>query len=150
MGIENNIFPINVLLVEDNPGDAQLTLMAMKECKIKITVQTVTDGEQALEFLKKEGDFANAIRPDLILLDLNIPKKNGFEVLKEIKEDAELRRIPVAVLTTSRAEEDILHSYNLYANCFITKPIDFEQFTKVVKSIEDFWFTIVKLPDGEK
>ena len=150
MGIENNVFPISVLLVEDNPGDARLTLMAMNECKIKVAVETVTDGEQALEYLKKEGNFVHAIKPDLILLDLNLPKKNGFEVLKEIKEDTELRRIPVAVLTTSRAEEDILQSYNLYANCFITKPIDFEQFTKVVKSIEDFWFTIVKLPDGEK
>lgn len=145
-----NVLPINVLLVEDNPGDARLTLMAMKDCKLNIQVDTVIDGEQAMSFLRKEGRFAESTRPDLILLDLNLPKKNGFEVLREVKEDDELRRIPVAVLTTSKAEEDILRSYNLHANCFISKPIDFDQFTKVVKSIEDFWFTIVKLPDGEK
>ena len=142
--------PINVLLVEDNPGDAHLTKLAMNDCKMKIIMETVTDGEQALTFLKKEGKYAKAIRPDIILLDLNLPKKNGFDVLKEIKEDEKLKRIPVAILTTSGAEEDILRSYDLHANCFISKPIDFEQFVKVVKSIEDFWFTIVKLPDGEK
>jgi two-component system, chemotaxis family, response regulator Rcp1 len=150
MSYEKPIVPIKVLLVEDNPGDARLTMMAMHECKIKVTVDNVTDGEQALDYLNKEGSYTSATRPDIILLDLNLPKKNGFDVLKVIKEDEELRRIPVAVLTTSKAEEDILRSYNLYANCFISKPIDFEQFTKVVKSIEDFWFTIVKLPDGEK
>ncbi len=142
--------PIKILLVEDNPGDVLLTTLAMNESKMKIIIDNVTDGEQAVEYLKKEGKYGDATRPDLILLDLNLPKKSGFEVLKEIKEDEELRRIPIAVLTMSRAEEDILRSYNLHANCFISKPIDFEQFSKVVKSIEDFWFTIVKLPNGEK
>ncbi len=142
--------PIKILLVEDNPGDVLLITLAMNESKMKIIIDNVTDGEQAVEYLKKEGKYGDATRPDLILLDLNLPKKSGFEVLKEIKEDEELRRIPIAVLTMSRAEEDILRSYNLHANCFISKPIDFEQFSKVVKSIEDFWFTIVKLPNGEK
>jgi len=130
-----------LLVVDDQESNIQIVGAALG--KLGFEILPANGGLQAFQRLAIR-------RPDLILLDLNIPKKNGFEVLKEIKEDAELRRIPVAVLTTSRAEEDILHSYNLYANCFITKPIDFEQFTKVVKSIEDFWFTIVKLPDGEK
>jgi CheY-like chemotaxis protein len=128
----NNDQPIEILLVEDNPGDVRLTM--------------VKDGVEALAFLRREGDFADAPRPDLILLDLNLPKKDGREVLADIKADPTLRRIPVVVLTVSKDEEDILKSYDLYANCYVTKPINMEQFIAVVRSIEDFWLTIVKLP----
>jgi CheY-like chemotaxis protein len=138
--------PIEILMVEDNPGDVRLTEEALKEGKVRNNLYTVEDGQAALEFLRRQGPYARSPRPDLILLDLNLPKKNGREVLAEIKEDADLRRIPVVILTVSKAEQDILETYNLHANCYITKPVDLEQFIQVVKSIEDFWFTIVMLP----
>ena len=147
MGMGNNgIKPIEILLIEDNPGDVDLTRDALEGGKIKNTVHVVGDGQEAMEFLRKKGRHAAAPRPDLILLDLNLPKKDGREVLTDIKADKDLLRIPVVILTTSKDEEDILKTYNLHANCFITKPIDLNQFIKVVKSIEDFWLTIVKLP----
>jgi CheY-like chemotaxis protein len=137
---------INVLLVEDNPGDVRLTIEALRESKVLVSLSFAEDGEKALAFLRREGDFRQAPRPDLILLDLNLPRKDGREVLAEIKADTSLRRIPVVVLTTSRAEEDILRTYDLHANCFITKPVDLDQFIAVVRSINDFWFSVVKLP----
>jgi len=139
---------IDILLVEDNEGDARLAKEAMKESKIRNTLHHVLDGEEAMAFLRKEGKYAGSPRPDLVLLDLNLPKKDGRQVLAEIKGDESLRRIPVVILTVSSAEEDILKTYNLHANCYITKPIDLDQFIKVVRSIEDFWLTIVKLPNG--
>ncbi len=138
--------PIEILLVEDNPGDADLTQEAMENSKIRNNIHVVGDGETALAYLKKEGHYREALRPDLILLDLNLPRKDGWEVLAELKEDENLRRIPVVILTTSRNEEDVIRTYNLHANCFISKPIDLMQFIKVVKSIENFWMTIVTLP----
>lgn len=138
--------PIEILMVEDNPGDVRLTVEALKEGKVRNNFHTVEDGVEALAFLRREGGYAEAPRPDLILLDLNLPKMNGPEVLAEIKEDPELRRIPVVILTISQAEQDIVKSYNLHANCYITKPVDLDQFLEVVKSIENFWLTIVKLP----
>ncbi len=142
--------PIEILLVEDNPGDVRLTLEALKEGKVSNHLSVVSDGVEALAFLRRQGTYTEAPRPDLVLLDLNLPKKDGREVLGEIKLDEALKRIPVVVLTTSRAEEDILKSYDLYANCYITKPVDLERFFTVVKSIEDFWLTVVKLPmDGK-
>ena len=138
--------PITILLVEDNPGDVRLTMEALKDSKMHNDLDVTRDGVEALAFLRREGKFAHAPRPDLILLDLNLPKKNGREVLAEIKADKDLKRIPVVVLTTSQAEEDILRMYNLYANCFVTKPVDLDQFIKVVQSIEEFWLTIVRLP----
>jgi two-component system, chemotaxis family, response regulator Rcp1 len=140
--------PIDILLVEDSDGDARLAFEAMKDSKIRNTLHRVADGEEAMDFLHRKGRHANAPRPDLILLDLNLPKKDGREVLAEVKVDDDLKRIPIVILTVSKDEVDILKSYNLHANCYITKPIDLEQFMKVVKSIEDFWLTIVKLPDG--
>jgi chemotaxis family two-component system response regulator Rcp1 len=140
---------IQVLLVEDNPGDVRLTKEALKEGKLLNQLTVVGDGVEALSFLRKEGKYADAIQPELILLDLNLPKKDGREVLAEIKADSKLRRIPVVVLTTSSAEEDILKIYDLHANCYITKPVDLEQFMGVVKSIEDFWVSVVKLPSHE-
>jgi two-component system, chemotaxis family, response regulator Rcp1 len=140
---------IQVLLVEDNPGDVRLTKEALKEGKLLNQLTVVGDGVEALSFLRKEGKYANALQPELILLDLNLPKKDGREVLAEIKADPGLRRIPVVVLTTSSAEEDILKIYDLHANCYITKPVDLEQFMGVVKSIEDFWVSVVKLPSHE-
>ena len=138
--------PIEILLVEDNPGDVRLTLEVFKESKMHNNLSSVGDGVEALAFLRQEGQYVRSPRPDLILLDLNLPKKDGREVLAEIKEDPDLRRIPVVVLTTSRAERDVVRSYNLHANCYISKPIDLEQFITVVRSIEDFWLSIVKLP----
>jgi CheY-like chemotaxis protein len=138
--------PIEILLVEDNPGDVRLTLEVFKESKMHNNLSAVGDGMEALAFLRREGRYVHAPRPDLILLDLNLPKKDGREVLAEIKEDPDLRRIPVVVLTTSRAERDVVRSYNLHANCYISKPIDLEQFIAVVRSIEDFWLASVKLP----
>ncbi len=138
--------PIEILMVEDNPGDVRLTVEALKEGKVRNNFHTVEDGVEALAFLRREGRYAEAPRPDLVLLDLNLPKMNGREVLAEIKEDPELRRIPVVILTVSQAEQDIVKSYNLHANCYITKPVDLDQFLEVVKSIENFWLTIVKLP----
>ena len=146
----NNDQPIEILLVEDNPGDVRLTLEVMKDARVRNHVSMVKDGVEALAFLRREGDFADAPRPDLILLDLNLPKKDGREVLADIKADPTLRRIPVVVLTVSKDEEDILKSYDLYANCYVTKPINMEQFIAVVRSIEDFWLTIVKLPHDIK
>ena len=138
--------PIEILLVEDNPGDVRLTAEALKKSRVRNKVHVVEDGVVAMEFLYQKGKFADAVRPDLILLDLNLPKKNGREILAEIKKDKDLKRIPVVVLTISNAEEDILQSYNLYANCYITKPIDLMKFIKVINSIENFWLTVVKLP----
>ncbi len=138
--------PAEVLLVEDNPGDVRLTEEALREGKVRNRLSVVADGVQALEFLRRERGYAQAPRPDLILLDLNLPKKDGREVLAEVKQDERLRKIPVVVLTTSKAEEDVLKSYRLHANCYITKPVDFGQFIRVVRSIEDFWLCIVKLP----
>ncbi|MBN3882972.1 MAG: response regulator [Nostoc sp.] len=140
------IMPIEVLLVEDNPGDAQLTRIALEDSKISIHLNVVEDGVEAMAFLRKQEKYAKAAHPDIILLDLNLPRKDGREVLAEIKGDENLKRIPVVVLTTSQAEEDILKAYNLCANCYITKPVDFDQFVKIVQSIENFWFAIVKLP----
>lgn len=138
--------PVKILLVEDNPGDADLAREALENSKLMNELDVVVDGEQAMDYLHRRGDFPNAPRPDLILLDLNLPKKDGREVLAEIKEDLNLKRIPVVILTTSRDEEDVLKTYNLHANCYITKPIDLTQFMKVVKSIESFWLSIVMLP----
>ena len=138
--------PIQVLLVEDNPGDAQLTRIALEDSKISIHLNVVEDGVEAMAFLRKQEKYIKAAHPDIVLLDLNLPKKDGREVLAEIKADENLKRIPVVVLTTSQAQEDILKAYNLSANCYITKPVDFDQFVKIVQSIENFWFAIVKLP----
>lgn len=138
--------PIEILLVEDNYGDVRLTQEALREGKVSNNLSVAVDGVQALEFLRRQGEFSGAARPDLVLLDLNLPKKDGREVLAEIKADEELRRIPVVVLTTSKAEEDVLRSYNLHANCYISKPVDLDQFIRVVKSIDDFWLTVVRLP----
>ncbi len=137
---------IDILLVEDNPGDVELVREALSEGKMRNEMHVAADGVQALKFLRRQGEYADAPCPDLVLLDLNLPKKSGREVLQEIKSDPNLKFIPVVILTSSKAEEDILKSYRLYANCYITKPVDFEQFMKVVKSIEDFWLTVVKLP----
>lgn len=137
---------ITILLVEDNPGDVRLTREALKEGKIRNTLYDVSDGIEALEFLRQTGKYKEAIRPDLILLDINLPRKSGLEVLAEIKADQYMRRIPVVILTTSEAEQDILRSYNHHANAYVTKPVDLDQFMVVVKSIEDFWLEIVKLP----
>ena len=138
--------PIEILLVEDNPGDVRLTQEALGEAKVRNNLAVAKDGVEALSYLRREPPFEDATRPDLILLDLNLPRKDGREVLAEIKADADLRRLPVVVLTTSSAEKDVLESYNLYANCYITKPVDLDQFVRIVSSIEDFWLTIVKLP----
>jgi chemotaxis family two-component system response regulator Rcp1 len=138
--------PIKILLVEDNPADVRLTTEALKEGKVLNNMSVANDGVEALAFLRQEGKHANAPRPDIILLDLNLPKKDGRGVLAEIKDDPYLKRIPVVVLTTSKAEEDILRTYDLHANCYITKPVDLDQFMAVVKAIEYFWLTIVKLP----
>jgi CheY-like chemotaxis protein len=138
--------PIEILLVEDNPGDVRLTQEALKEGKVRNRLSVVEDGAKAIEFLYRRGAYAQAPRPDLILLDLNLPKKDGRQVLAEIKGDASLRSIPVVVLTTSQADEDVIRAYDLQVNCYITKPIELMQFLKVVKAIEDFWLTIVKMP----
>ena len=138
--------PIEILLVEDSPGDVRLTRETLKDAKVLNHLNVVGDGEEAMAFLRRDAPHADAPRPDLILLDLNLPKKDGREVLAEIKSDSQLRRIPVVVLTTSAAEQDILESYDLHANCYITKPVDLDQWITVVRSIENFWLTIVKLP----
>lgn len=142
--------PIDILLVEDNPGDADLAREALEDSKLLNELRVVEDGEQAMAYLRREGAYAEAVRPDLILLDLNLPKKDGREVLAEIKADPTLRRIPVVVLTTSRAEEDVMRSYDLHANCYVTKPIDLSQFIHVVHQIEEFWLSIVQLPPDGK
>ncbi len=141
--------PIQVLLVEDSPGDVRLTREAFKDAKVYITLHVASDGEKAMAFLKREGEYANAPRPDLILLDLNLPKKDGREVLDEIKGSPTLKSIPVVILTTSSSETDILRSYQLHANCYITKPVALDGFLKVVKSIDSFWLSVVKLPREE-
>jgi two-component system, chemotaxis family, response regulator Rcp1 len=138
--------PIEILLVEDNPGDVRLTREALKEGKVANHLHVAADGVEALAFLRREGRFADAVRPDVILLDLNLPRKDGREVLEEIKRDAGLRTIPVVVLTSSQAEQDVVRAYDLSANCYVTKPVDLDQFISVVRSIDDFWFSIVKLP----
>lgn len=138
--------PIEILLVEDNPGDARLTREALALSKVRNHLHHARDGEEAIAFLRHEGAYEDAPEPDLILLDLNLPRRSGREVLEEVKMDARLKHIPVVVLTSSQAEEDILHSYQLHANCFITKPVDLEQLNKVVQGIEQFWFTLVTLP----
>jgi len=138
--------PIEILLVEDNPGDARLTREALAQSKIKNNLSYARDGEEAIAFLRRLPPFSDAPTPDLVLLDLNLPRRDGREVLEDIKKDPKLRHIPVVILTSSQAEEDILRSYRLHANCFITKPVDFEQLTKVVHGIEQFWFTLVRLP----
>jgi len=137
---------IEILLVEDNLGDARLTTEALKEAKVRNKLRHIDDGVEALAFLRRQGKHAGAPRPDLILLDLNLPRKDGREVLAEIKADPYLKRIPVVILTTSQAEEDILKAYNLNANCYVSKPVDLDQFIKVIRTINDFWLTIVKLP----
>jgi len=138
--------PIEVLLVEDSPDDADLTMDALRNGRVRNRITHVEDGVQAMAFLRREGKYADAPRPDLILLDLNLPRKSGREVLAEVKQDPDLRRIPVVIMTSSDDEKDILAAYNLYVNCYVTKPVDLDQFIGVVKSIEQFWFTIVKLP----
>jgi len=138
--------PVEILLVEDNPGDVRLTREALREGKVRNNLYVVEDGVEAMAFLRREGEYTDAVRPDIILLDLNLPRKDGREVLADIKADEALRRIPVVILTTSTAEEDLLKTYDLHANCYIPKPVDLDQFIKVVKSVEDFWFSIVKLP----
>ena len=140
--------PADILLVEDNPGDVRLTKEALREGRVLNNLHVVADGTQAMSFLRQEAPYAEAPRPDLILLDLNLPKKSGREVLAEVKRDEELKRIPVAVLTTSKADEDVLRSYELHANCYIVKPVDMDQFLKVIRLLEDFWLSIVKLPPG--
>ncbi|RAM50932.1 response regulator [Mastigocladus laminosus UU774] len=141
-----DVMPIEILLIEDNPGDVELTKIALEDSKISVNLNVVEDGVEAIAFLRREGKYTQVPHPDIVLLDLNLPKKDGREVLAEIKADEKLKRIPVVVLTTSQAEEDVLRVYNLSANCYITKPVDFDQFVKIVQSIESFWFTIVKLP----
>jgi two-component system, chemotaxis family, response regulator Rcp1 len=138
--------PIEILLVEDNSGDVELTIEALKEARVRNNLHVAADGEQALQFVRQQEQYGNSPRPDLVLLDLNLPRKAGREVLAEMKADPGLRRIPVVVLTTSAEEADVLAAYNLHANAYITKPVDLDQFLGVVRSIEDFWLTIVRLP----
>ena len=140
--------PINILLVEDNPADARLIKEVFKDTKTKNKLYVVKDGVEAMAFLNQELEYTDIPRPDVILLDLNLPRKDGREVLKELKEDDVLKRVPIVVLTTSSAEEDIIRTYNNHANCYITKPVDFDQFLKVINSIEDFWLSVVKLPSN--
>jgi CheY-like chemotaxis protein len=142
--------PIEILLVEDSPSDTDLTLEALKDFKVRNHVSVVEDGVLALQFLRREGPYVEAPRPDLIMLDLNLPRKDGREVLAEIKKDDDLKLIPIVVLTTSRADQDILRAYQLNANCYITKPVDFNQFLEVVRSIEAFWLFVVTLPPAPK
>ncbi len=146
MTVKTEVKVVDILLVEDNPGDRRLTVEALKEAKIRNALYEVENGVEAMAFLRKQGKYGAAPRPDLILLDLNLPKMDGREVLREIKEDVHLKSIPVVILTTSEAEEDIIKTYESHANCYITKPVDLEQFINVVKSIENFWLTIVQLP----
>ena len=141
--------PVEILLVEDNPGDERLTREALKEGKVYSNLHTVKDGVEAMEFLRREGKYRSVPRPDIILLDLNLPKKDGRQVLSEIKQDDDLRYIPVVILTTSKAEEDVLKSYHLHANCYVTKPVDLEKFITVVQSIDRFWLTVVTLPNAK-
>jgi CheY-like chemotaxis protein len=146
VSIRSNGVPIEILLVEDNPGDVRLTVEALKEAKVRNNLHVAPDGVEAMEFLRRTGAHAEAPRPDLVLLDLNLPRKDGREVLQEIKTDPDLDLIPVVVLTTSQAEQDVLESYQLHANAYVTKPVDLERFLQVVRSIENFWLEIVRLP----
>jgi len=148
MDAPKNLKAVEILLVEDNPVDILVTREALEEARVHNKVHVAEDGEEAMDFLYQRGKFADAPRPDLILLDLNLPKKSGIEILAEIKENSNLLNIPVVVLTTSEAESDVLTTYCLHANCFITKPVDMDQFTQVIRSINGFWFNIVKLPPG--
>lgn len=141
--------PIEILLVEDSEPDARLAIEVLREAKVRNRVTVVEDGVEAMAFLRREGRFTDAPRPDMVLLDLNLPRKDGRQVLKEIKQDPDLRRVPVVVLTTSKAEEDILRAYDLHANCYITKPVDFGQFMDVIHKIEGFWLTVVALPESK-
>jgi two-component system, chemotaxis family, response regulator Rcp1 len=143
---ELEVLPVKILLVEDNVADARLTVESLKDCKVFNQLSFVSDGEEAIDFLYRRGKHHSASRPDLILLDLNLPRKNGREVLAQIKTDPDLKSIPVVILTSSNSERDIVTSYNLHANCYITKPIDLDEFAEVVRAVEGFWFSIVKLP----
>ncbi len=145
-GQEKAVHPVEILMVEDNPGDVRLTQEALRECKVLNRIHVVGDGEAAMDFLHRRGAFVNAPRPKLILLDLNLPRKDGREVLTEIKSDENLKRIPVVVLTTSSAERDVIMSYNLHANCYIVKPVNLERFVEIVREIDQFWLTMVELP----
>ena len=149
MSSKEKLKMIEILLVEDNLADIRLTKEAIRESKIANNLNIVKDGVDAIDFLKNKGKYSNATRPDLILLDLNLPKINGFEVLNKIKQDSDLKRIPVVILTISDNHEDLLRAYDLYANCYVNKPMDITEFYKIVKSIGNFWFTIVKLPENE-
>lgn len=144
--MQKNSRPVNILLIEDNPGDVRLTQEAFREGKLPVNLNVVMDGVEAIKYLKKEAPYNESIIPDLILLDLNLPKRDGREVLQEIKTDENLKRIPVVVLTTSNAEQDILKSYNLHVNCYINKPVDFDKFFDIIQKIEDFWLTTAILP----
>jgi two-component system, chemotaxis family, response regulator Rcp1 len=144
--IGENAKPVEILLVEDSPGDVRLTREAFKDAKVHLNLHVAPDGAEAMAFLRRDGKYAHVPRPDLILLDLNLPKKDGRAILTEIKEDPKLKSIPIVILTTSRSEEDILRSYQLHANCYITKPVDLDGFLKVVKSIDNFWLSVVNLP----
>lgn len=148
MNLDSSGRSANFLLVEDNPGDVRLTQEALKSHKVQNNLHVVNDGEEAMAFLRKQGRYQDAPRPDIILLDLNLPRKDGREVLAEIKSDMSLKTIPVVIISSSEAEQDIIKSYDLNANCYVTKPVNFDQFIKVVQSINDFWLTIVKLPGG--
>jgi two-component system, chemotaxis family, response regulator Rcp1 len=144
--LKNQARPIEILLVEDSPSDVEFTVEALKEAKVRNHLNVVEDGVQAMEFLRRQGKYSDAPRPDLIMLDLNLPRKDGREVLSELKADDSLKMIPVVVLTTSRAEQDVMRAYQLHANCYIAKPVDFQQFLEVVRSIESFWLLVVTLP----
>ena len=146
MAIERRLRPISIMLVEDGPGDAELVIDFLEHCKVKNEVQWLQDGEAAMAFLHREGEYADKPMPDLILLDLNLPRKDGREVLSDIKGDPKLKHIPVVILTSSKSEEDIVRCYQLQANCYITKPVDIEQFMNVVRAIDDLWLTVVRLP----
>jgi CheY-like chemotaxis protein len=150
MNFEPPPLPVDILLVEDNAGDIRLTQEVLKTSKVRNNLIVTNNGQEALNCLRRQGKFTGCPRPDLILLDLNLPVMDGREVLEQIKDDGNLKRIPVVILTTSKAEEDILRTYNLHANCYVTKPVDLEQFVKVVKSLEDFWLAIVKLPNHKQ
>lgn len=143
---KNNGQPIEILMVEDNPSDVRLTKEAFKDAKVRNRMHVAVDGEDAMGFLRRAGRHSEAPRPDLILLDLNLPKKNGREVLAEIKADSDLKRIPVVILTTSDDEKDIMAAYDLHVNAYVRKPVDLDQFIKIVEAVEDFWLTVVKLP----
>ena len=145
----NEVRPVDILLIEDNPGDVRLTKEALRDAKVSNEIFVARDGVEAMEFLERKGRFSNMPLPDLILLDLNLPKKDGREVLAEIKQDPILKHIPVVVLTTSKADEDIIKTYNLHANAYITKPVDLNRFSEIIHILNEFWFTIVTLPPKE-